>query len=204
MLVDSRAYTRIMERLVVVNVGGPGSGKTETTNHLVQNRNFARTGPSMLIREYASERGIALNNERTKYRDTFAQMAREQTLDGIVDRMLEVSDGNLVIDGERIPEQLLRIRERERGALVVAHWCDINVRYDRRAKQLSEAGQPVPTFDQFVEVEREEWQNPAPPHIATIDVLQMADVHLFTTQQPLEVVHAQLDAAIDSRFAQAA
>ena len=184
-----------MERLIVSLAGNPASGKTDVAKHLEDAYGFTTVRPSGLIRAYAENRGIPLR-ERRDYSQTFNDMIAEEGSDKIVEQMLDSTDGNLCVDGERLPQHIMRLRKH--GAVVIALWCPIQTRYERAMERADERDKV--TFEEFKADEASEYQSTEPPGISTLTVMQMADYHLDGSKEP-RVVQAAVEDIVELHLA---
>lgn len=184
-----------MEKLYLYLAGNPNSGKTETSAHLARTFGFAIFKPSDLIRKYASEHSLPLN-ERRDYIDAHLRMIEEHGEGYIAERALGVAGEKVVIDGERIQGNLNRLRT-VLGVQVVgiALWCPIRIRY-QRAMERRELRDKV-SFQDFAKDEAEEYQNHNPPYTSVMTVMQMAD-HYVDASGPLAQTFEAVDVIVKS------
>jgi dephospho-CoA kinase len=185
------------EKLIVALIGNPGSGKSNAAKHLEQSYGFTVVRPSGIIRSYAQERGLLLN-ERRDYIRAHQQMLAEHGETHVVDSIATLDSSRLCIDGERIPKNIERLRLLGAKVSTIALWCPIETRHQRA---LSRGGtRDKQDIQAFASDEAEEYQSTEAPYTSVMTVMQMADHHVDASQTQEQVLQ-KIDTHINSLLA---
>jgi cytidylate kinase len=171
-----------MSREIIQIVGNPGSGKTELAKHLCENYDLYYIRPSAIIKAYADARDLHLVS-RNDFLDAHLKMEDEFGSDYVSTQILQSTDKPLCVDGIRPLKQFQTLKEA--GALSIALWCPLGVRYARAVSRGDEKDSQ--TLAQFAQAEAAEYNSGIPPYPATIAVMHLAD-YAIDSSQPFQVV----------------
>lgn len=177
-----------MERLFLCLAGNPNSGKSSVARYFKENHGFAVVHPSDLIREYAGEHALRLD-ERQDYIKTHLRMVKEYGSDFVTQRTLGEPSSRVIVDGERIPRHIEALREAVgMGVVSFALWCPLEIRYQRSLKRRE--ARDKPTLEEFARDEAREYQSTEPPYTSVLTVMQMADYFIDTSGSEAETIQA--------------
>lgn len=175
------------ERLILQVVGSPGAGKGEVCRHLSDAYGFETVLISDLIRSYAAQRRLPLH-DRNDYKIAHTHMRYELGDDFIPKTILATDSKRVAVDGIRVPRHVDTLRQH--GALTIALWCPIEVRYLRTLDR--DRGLDKTDFEAFQADEAAEYQNDDPLVQSTRVVMQEADYHVDSSKE-LAVVLGKVD-----------
>jgi len=176
-----------MDRLIVASAGHPASGKGTIAREYFTPRGFAVVSGSGILRLWAAEEGVELQNRRDY--DAFHKHSRRTR--GplcLSEAMLSIETDRLHIDGLRNLGDFGRIKQV--GGYVMAMECSIDVRYMRALRDPSHRHPPGMLM--FQEVERGEYNDPDPDGSHTSVVMELADVKIDASR-PVPQVLEQVD-----------
>lgn len=161
------------DKLILQVVGNPGAGKSEVCKHLADTYDFETILISDLIRNYAARRRLPLH-DRNDYKIAHTHMRHELGDDFIPETILATDSKRIAVDGIRVPRHVETLRQH--GALTIALWCPIQIRYLRTLNR--DQGLDKSDFEAFQADERAEYENTDPLVQSTLTVMNGADHHI--------------------------
>jgi dephospho-CoA kinase len=173
-----------MNRTVLQITGEARAGKSEVCRYLNEAYDFTTILVSDIIRKFAREHDIVLGR-RPDYLLAHNKMKEAWGTGIVADTILGNPAERIVVDGIRVPNDSMRLREAV-GSKVLALHCPVEVRY-QRALALSTAIDP-PSFEAFVEDDLTDAYNPDMELQNTDYMMQHADYHLDTDRPFADVL----------------
>jgi cytidylate kinase len=179
------------EKVFLFLAGNPGSGKSETAQHLADQYDFEVYRPSGLIRAYAESHNMPLY-ERRDYIAAHLQMLDEHGQNYVVETMSAIPADRVCVAGERVMQHVEGMRKY--GAKVMALWCPLSIRHQRCLKR----GEIKDKLDiqAFFEDEAREYQSKEPPYPRVLDLMQTAD-YFIDASRPLDEMLTAVDSYVE-------
>lgn len=191
-------FLAFMSKEVILSLSGnPCSGKSTAARHLAKKYGFSICRPSDLIRAYAANHQMPLN-ERQDYIRAHLLMIDDYGDDYVVETIAATPGDRLCIDGERIPAHIEGLRSL--GAKVMAFWCPLELRHERSLRR--GALRDKPSRLAFAQDEAREYCSPEPPYTSVLTVMQMADYHIDASL-PWDKVIASVESCTETLLSQA-
>lgn len=177
------------ERSIFAFVGNPDCGKT-TTAKAIKDAHSSDTEivSSTFIREWAARFGIDLPT-RQDYGRFHRSMQEQFGVTVLAEQWLQIDAPIVIIDGARNFSNVEKIKKH--GAIVVAFWCPLEVRYARAASEASDKGFCYKSIDEYRAAEAGEYQSPDAIGSHIITNMQMADHHVDASR-PKDIVIADV------------
>lgn len=156
--------------------GTDGAGKGTVVDYLVKKYGFVHYHGRKLFIEHIEAQG--LENNRANMRLVANEIRRTQGDDGIVKLFLEQAkergDKNIIIDSIRASAEAITLKQN--GGILLAVDAEQKIRYERIVKRASTSDSI--TFEEFVNHEALEMNDPDPHGMQKAKVMEMADYTL--------------------------
>lgn len=176
------------ERVVVQVTGEANAGKTELCSYFEEQYGFSVVLISDIIRSFADEQGITLS-AREDYLATHKQMKTEQGNDVIARTVLEDPSDKLCVDGIRVINDAVRLRNTQAAAsIIIALHCPPDIRHERSLARGSTIDRS--SFEKFLEDDKHDAFSTDLEGPNTFAVMSAADHHIDSSMSREQVQQA--------------
>lgn len=180
--------------MIIGITGTDGSGKGTVVSYLVNQNGFKHYSARSFILEHIEKEG--LERTRNQMRLTANKLRKEYGNDFVVRQAFERVEKEGVTSA--VIESVRALAEAEflksKGGILLAVDADQGLRYERVQERRSESDKV--TYEQFIEHEELERNDPDPHGMQKAEVMKMAD-YTITNNGTLEELHEQVEVFLE-------